>query len=145
MINFRKIEAALRLDEDANHWTLELRPVEALEFCARCTWRNEASPLRLVTLIEDIDNLIPPMNYGKCNGKDNPNNGKTHHTFTVGRENSRVLYLNVIKAYMPANTNYDNHGGLADKLIALGRKAQADEAHITENDSGAFTFRFWWD
>lgn len=134
----RKLCATLLLDTYSNHYQVEMRPDEAMEFTAALDDYNGFDPDRAVKLIERINDLIPPMQFGSGN----PNNDKPHHTFRVGREYSRVMYLDVVKAYMPINHDYAK---LAGKLGRLGNDVNADEAGVVEDTDGCFTFRFWWD
>lgn len=138
MIDFRKIATLLNLDPRCLHWQAKVTPAEALEFSARSEQYNAWTPLRAVTLIEVVNNAIPPMQFGP----DNPNTGQTHHTYKVGRSYSRELHVRIVKAYMPNDWDYTL---LAAKFRSWGKDAKSDEADVTEETDGCFTFRWWWD
>ena len=133
----RKVNATLELDPHSMVYTVEMSPDEARRFVARAMDYNDATPERLVRLVEQVNGLVPPMTFGGTN----PNNGKPHHTVGVGRECSRVLYLKVRKFYMP---DYD-FSTLERRLDKLGREAWADESWTTVDDEHEFVFRWWWD
>lgn len=88
-------------------------------------------------LVKEVNSIIPPMQYPG----DNPNNGQPFHTFTIGKEFSRVVYVNVVKAYRK-DINYEK---LTKELRAVGKAYHADENDLHENTDGIFIWRFWWD
>jgi len=69
-----------------------------------------------------------------------------------GENIPRVVYVSIVKAYIPENYDY---GKLKEKLMALAKQFGCDEFKVTENSTepydksgritGAFTYRFWWD
>lgn len=121
-----KVCAALLLDNHSNHYQVRMDPDEALEFTAALGDYNSFEPAKAVKLIEKINGLFD----------------KPPHTYRVGREYSHVMYLDIVKAYLPAGNDYD---ALANTLSGWGLEAKADEAGVTEDGNGMFTFRFWWD
>lgn len=133
-----KVQAVLNLDPCALHYRVRLEPDEMRELAGQFADYNQATSEALVALVGKVDKLIPPMNFGG----NNPNNGHTHHHYFVGREYSRVVYLEVIKAYLPDSFDYV---ALGKGLARIGREAGADETDITANDFGEFVYRFWWD
>ena len=125
-INNNILEIFNELDNHSIRHQVEFRP-------------NEAAQIKDVSdLVKNINKIIPLMNYPG----NNPNNGHTHHKFKVGRECGRVLYLNVVKAYMPKEFNWNHFFGA---LKELGRDFHADENELHENSSGSMTWRYWWD
>jgi hypothetical protein len=75
-------------------------------------------------------------------GFDNPNNGHTFHTYQIGKEYSRVLYIEVVKTYITKPFDYAR---LARQLAAWAVAAGAGEHDVIENSPTAFEFRVWWD
>jgi hypothetical protein len=105
----------------------------------RADYYNNFTNVDLVNLIKGINNIIPRF-YGD---KDNPNNGSYVHTFFIGNEGSRVIYLSLVKSsYERKNINFEE---LERKLKELGRIAKADEMSTVANNDVYFEFRFWWD
>jgi len=123
------IETLINLDGRL-HWNVTLNPIETLAFA------RVVDP-ELAKMIREINELIPVINYGP----ENPNTGHTYHNFKVGRECSRVVYLELVKAYLPKNFNYFD---LFGELTALSEKYGADEFTIDEGDRSV-SARFWWD
>ena len=139
---------ALALDAVCDHFTLDhVEPVDARRFAARCE-SHGIHPRELRALIRRIDKVIPPMHFGMLNGDTNPNNGKPHHWYTVGKQYSRVLELHIAKAYLDT-PYYKAHPfdffTLETQLRTLADTFGADEFDVTENTKHAFTARFWWD
>jgi hypothetical protein len=130
------VAAALVLDKVSIGFRVELRPDEALEFARRCT-EHGVTNAALVDLITAMNDTIPPMLFGP----DNPNNGRLHHVFEIGKQYSRVLYLHVYKAYLPRWTR-QQWGALA---VQCKEASNADETDVLCDDSSRFTFRWWWD
>ncbi len=98
----------------------------------------------LARLIATINTIIPPM---KFKSPTNPNNGKPHHTYLIGNEGSRVIYLVIRKFYLKKEFqgkafDYDD---LAAKLDTLAEQAHADEYGVTRDTKDEFIYRFWWD
>jgi hypothetical protein len=141
-MNAKLLNLVLELDKCSIHHRVELNPETTVEYAKQCQTYNGHNNQHLQGLVEKINKLIPPMNFPSCNGLANPNNGRTHHNFEVGNEGSRVIYLRIVKAYLPKNFNYDL---LASNLCAAAQCAHADETHLIENNSHAFEYRFWWD
>lgn len=137
-----KVKAAKALFPLSLHFQVTLNPKETLKFFNY----KKGCPSTMSELIIAINKLIPVKNYPG----DNPNNGDMSHNFRVGREYSQVLYLEVIKAYLPKDFDYIE---LANKLKLLAINAHCDEYMIIENSSepfmdgitGEFLYRFWWD
>ena len=134
----RLVAAALTLDRVASHYRVRLDPSAALLFAELAPDGNAltAPPLRDLTLA--INALLPRSDFGPGN----PNTGLMHHAFDVGRENSRVLYLNWPKSYAPKGFDFL---ALIAKLAELARDAEADEFDLVENSRFSFEYRIWWD
>lgn len=134
------IAAAVQLDPYALWYHIKMRPAEAHGFASKigADWSPELTPL-----LTNIDDAVPPMDYGPRN----QNTGKPHHFYMVGREKSRVLYLCIMRSYMPHDFDYDK---LERKLRTWARMMQADEAWCvdypyTPHPQCWYCFRFWWD
>jgi hypothetical protein len=95
----------------------------------------------MLNLIREVDRIIPPQEHGMINGSPNPNNGIPHHTYSIGREYTLVVYVKVITTYLDnrmAFTTFNN------KMQQVGKTYHAAETHITQ-DAGSWLVRFWWD
>jgi len=137
-----KLKAALMLDRASTHYQVEYTPGEAWSFVVRAEAYNNFTSDILSELVERINALIPPMQYGT----DNPNNGKPHHRFQIGNEGSRVLYVEILKTYLKGRWGDVEYERLATALATLGYGANANEASRVDGNSPArFRFRFWWD
>jgi len=132
-----RMRAALVLDELSTDHKIGFRAHQALEFVVLASHGN-ANPADVIELINKIDEIVPKKQYGPGN----PNNGQSHHLFEIGNESSRVIYVEVITAYLPEG--YDRQE-LAKRLCTLGKRAHADEVSLWDIDRGSFTIRFWWD
>lgn len=109
-----------------------------LHFRVRFDSKESKKIADLKNFIEQINGLIPLMNFGG----DNPNNNNPHHTFDIGREYTRVIYINVVKAYMPKDFSYDK---LRSQIEKVAIKHYADEKDVIENTPSFFQMRIWWD
>lgn len=69
-------------------------------------------------------------------------NGNMSHRIAVGAEYSRVIYLEIAKAYFPEN--FDEKA-LKDAISKISKKFKCDESDIKRDDSSALHWRFWWD
>lgn len=132
------VRCCLEMDSRSLRWNCELNPTEAFNFLAASKEYNEMK--NLTGMVEKINKIIPKMQYGG----ENPNNGKTFHTFTVGNECSRVIYINIIKYYLKSRFTDSDITNLITKIQGLGRNAGADEISVDETDTKA-TIRLWWD
>jgi hypothetical protein len=135
----RKVDVALELDKLSTNWLAEFDPEEAVEFVKRAEYYNNFTNEDLVNLIESINKIIPRF----WNGEDNPNNGSYIHTFYIGNEDTRVIYLSLFKDW-DVLKNFD-FNEIEKKLEELGRKAKADEYEAVVNSKYYFKYRFWWD
>jgi hypothetical protein len=69
-------------------------------------------------------------------------NGVLSHRIGVGVEYTRVIYLQVAKAYFPGN--FDD-AGLVTALDKLALEFKCDECDVIRDDASALHMRFWWD
>lgn len=136
------IKAAVAVDNLSIQHRIEFRPAEALQFAGKCDQHGHTTD-QLVGLIGKINQTVPPMDFGSCNGKPNPNNGHPFHTFQIGKECSRVVYLEVVTAYLKGYTPQQIQA-LIGKLETIGKRAGCDEVSH-EVEELAFTIRYWFD
>ena len=113
------LDAAAALDLVALQWRVTVRPDEAADLVGALRDYNGATRRVLARLIIGVDAVIPGSDYGPAN----PNTGRMHHEYSIGREFSRVLYVEVNKTYLP--TGFDC-AALAARLDGLAREAGAD-------------------
>lgn len=132
-----KIDAALKVDWFSTNYRIEFQPEEAREFVRRADAYNNFTRDDLVHLIDRVNAHIPTMQYAPGN----PNNGRTFHHFLIGNEGSRVVYVQLAKAYLKDF----NYAKLTATLKAIGKSAHADEISEHENNAWEYMFRFWWD
>lgn len=141
MLAKRELDALNEVDERFLHYRVLFGPEDALTFVRQRPEYNLATPERLEELITDIGRMVPPMQYGIINGQPNPNNGRTHHEFYIGREYSRVLYLEIVKTYMPKYWNWETFD---HDLKQLANLAMTNEFEANHNEYNV-SYRFWWD
>ncbi len=133
-MNEAKVKAAIALDQanDGSALTYRIRmlPEEAAAFC-------EKQDPHAGDLIKEIDAAIPRCQYTP----DNPNHNTTHHNYYMGLESSRVIYVEVIRAYMES---YQAVSTLNDHIQKLAKKYDADEID-DHGKHGSIFLRIWWD
>ena len=130
----RVVEAGLALDAHAYYYRVRLDPAEARSF-ARLEPDADGT---LAVLLDAIDQAIPVMDFGP----DNLNTGKPAHTYEVGREYSRVVYLDWPRSYAPDGFDWP---ALESRLREIAEDAGADEHGPEEDGPFGFRYRFWWD
>jgi hypothetical protein len=133
VINFEKASHSI-------HHQMQLESTDIVEFARHCEPINAATNENLERFVIKVNKMVPPIWFDAGN----PNNGRPFHTFTVGQEHSRVIYVQVIKAYIK-NWNDKDYERLGQMMKLAATSSEADEAYVTENDNGCFTFRAWWD
>lgn len=134
-----KVDLVLTLDKMCHDYRVELSPLEAEEWATRAEYYNAMNRWTMLRLVQAVNERIPCRNYGK----DNPNNGLPLHSFLVGNEGSRVIYVRVHLlplAYLHADVSM-----LKTDLVTLGLQAKADESAVVEENGVWFTVRYWWD
>lgn len=127
-----EIDAMKILDKSSVlHWQVELTPKKALEF-------GVLVDNNLFGFLDEINQIMPKPDYGE----DNPNNGIPVHTFSIGQECSRVVYISLIPTYIPkGQVNYID---LEEKIREIAQKYHADEIDNT-GERFVFKIRIWWD
>jgi hypothetical protein len=141
-VDSKLVAAALVLDKaGALHWTVEMTPEEAYEFLKQAETYN-GIPKNVAGLVDAVRQVVPAQDYGP----DNPNTGRTHHTFEIGNAYSRVVFLKINEVYLP-----DHAGpkpffeGLAEACTRIAKRFHADEADVVRHNNWEWRFRFWWD
>lgn len=122
-------DAAVATDKKFLQYNIQFTETEAKFFIKAAGPYNEATPNRLLTLIEDIKKILPEPEFGPS------------FLYRIGREYSRVLYVEAPDSWMP-------EGAITPEIISrleeAGKKAKADEACLV-SEKFWFKFRFWWD
>lgn len=132
------VRAALALDEEALNWSVTVRPDEAAELAGELRDYNEATRERIAAIVESIDAIIPRKDYGEGS----PNAVGMHHEYRIGREYSRVLYVQVVRTYLPEVFDL---AALAARIKEVAKGNAADEAWVTKDTPHDFEFRIWFD
>ncbi|HEY9824862.1 MAG TPA: hypothetical protein V6D19_05400 [Stenomitos sp.] len=122
---------------------IQITPAQLESILPQLDAYNDFNPDQVNAGVCQINKTIPVIDFGNTDyGTPNPNNGRVHHHFLIGVEGSTVLYLQIRKAYMPKNFNYEK---LEAELKNIAQFMKADEYWITNNDQREFIYRFWWD
>lgn len=137
------IQAALALDNLSIQFKIEFSAADAVVF-ARHASPHGHTQAALEKLIQKINGFAPVMDFGGSN----PNNGRHFHTFEIGKEYSRVVYVRMVKTYLNHGVN-KNKTGIVDRFIAdvsrLAKAAGAEEIGVEENTDSFLKIRLWWD
>ena len=128
------VAAVLALDLYAAHYRVQMEPEEARSFARLCPAEDGS----LAVLFDAIDQAIPVMSFGPGN----PNNGMPAHTYEVGSEHSRVVYLDWPRSYAPKGFDFL---ALETRLREIAEDAGADEYGPEADGPFGFRYRFWWD
>lgn len=134
-----KLDLVLGLDPRSTDYHVALSADETREFLKRAEIYNNI-PENLSDIVDEIDAITPRRYYNQ----DNPNNGQQAFNFKVGNEGSRVLYLKVSGGLSSVTgLNWDEY---EKKVMAIGRKFDADEVQVVEKSVPHYLIvRFWWD
>jgi len=134
----QKVDAFNNMWKWSINFQVKFTPEEMPTYLKQEKHYNEYDGAKVREMIQKIDALTPTKYYNPGN----PNNGKPHHVYNIGREGSPVIYLEIRKIYMPNNFDYDTY---TMDLKRLAYEAEADEAGIITNNDHEFIARFWWD
>jgi hypothetical protein len=127
------LDAMNTLDHsDVYHWQVELTPKKALEYAVKINDDN------LFGFLDKINQIMPCPQYEEGN----PNNGKMVHTFFIGQEYSRVVYISLVPTYIPKRQA--NYAELPQKIREIAQNYHADEIDEV-HDRLIFKMRIWWD
>ena len=136
-----KVTTTLLLDNLSLNYLVKLLPHEAIDFALRSD-NKYVGNIALAEMLAAINDAIPPMNYGRTNGKPNPNNGKPHHSFDIGREYSRVVYVAIVKTYIKSYTDHD-WKRVIDEILEAANNAGGNELSVNQ-DQWLITIRICW-
>lgn len=131
-MNTEYLRTLQNLDAFSIHYTVGLRAAEMMEVA-----ENTFNPTNLPAMVEAINDVMPCDNFAQGN----PNHGRPHHNFVFGKEHSRVLYLEVIKAYY-GEVDYEQ---IVTRLEYLAAANLVDEFDVIESSPVELKVRFWWD
>jgi len=109
-----------------------MTPDEAAQFCHR---RKENY---IGKLLSEIDKVVPRCNFPKGN---NPNHNTTHHHYQIGREHTRVIYVEVVRAYLDSDETVKQ---IRHNIIKLAKEWGAEEIDDHGKRDELF-IRIWWD
>ena len=126
------VDKAVDLDMVSLQYRVQMTPTEAAAFCERRDpWIGD--------LLAEIDKVIPLAQYEDTS---NPNHNTTHHHYYIGREYSRVIYVEVFRNYL---TSCKESRAIAAKIEELAKKYEADEINDEGEHGGSLLIRIWWD
>lgn len=132
------LDTAFTLDGASTHYRIEFSPTQALKFIQRADPQSECWSREPLAFLQAINQTIPAMQFGAGN----PNNGKPHHRFFIGREFTRVIYLDMAMAYL--ENTVEDLPALIEKISQLGFEYHAQESAVYEQSAAGILFRFWW-
>ena len=140
-----KVDLVLALEQASLNYRVELQPEEAVAWAMRAEYYNAMEPGDMTGLVKAVNELMPTMQFFPGN----PNNGRPRHTFLVGNEGSRVVYVRVPLYYLTHHFDgpwsQERIDILQDEVVSLGPVYHADEYDLVEDDALGFTVRYWWD
>jgi hypothetical protein len=134
------VDHIIALDADCKHYLVEITQDMAVDWSNRSPVCNRLLRNNLVAMVDYINKTSPKQNYGKGN----PNTGSVSHTFKVGNEFSRIVYVVYKKPYC----KLDETAWLQFAVDILARAkniGKPDEAIMESNTNELLTLRFWWD
>lgn len=134
----KQIDAMLAL-ETCTKWKVECDQETAEGFFACAEPYNGIPDDGLVGFAREVDRIVPRMHINEGN----PNNGRRAHTWEIGNEGSRVVYLVIDRTFLPERPD-KAPDSLEFTLRRIGREAGADEVDVTTDAIGRRVIRFWW-
>lgn len=135
-MNKKKIDAALMLDEASIYFLVRMSPDEATVFLKGTIEYNSMKDL--AEMVKEVNGIVPPIS----SNPGNPNNGRLHHSYDIGNEGSRAIYLRISKHLMPEGYGY---GDLSARLYDIGIEHGANESFTQKENDNVFVYRWWWD
>ncbi len=133
------LQAAEATDNVSNSYRIEFTPEQAVAFLETADPQSQCWNSHLANFARAINEAVPRIQFGN----QNPNDGQFHHRFLIGREYTRVIYLDIAKAYLRDVVKDMN--GFISELKKIGRDYHAYEVEVERNDDGAILIRYWWD
>lgn len=133
------LQAAEQMDNISNSYRVQLTAEQAVAFLETADPQCECWNINIADFARAINEAVPRMQFAQAN----PNNGQSHHHFLVGREYTRVIYLDIAKAYL--RNIVEDYAAFIQQLEQIGRDLHAYEIDVRRNDDGAILIRYWWD
>jgi hypothetical protein len=121
------LNAMHALDVGTLHWQVQVKPEEAEKFL------SDAGDKLAHNFVVLANSRMPKAKWGT-----------SEHWFKIGREYSRVVYLEMVKTYVRDFTRGQWAAVLGD-LETFAKIAEADEFNVEQNDEVWLKIRVWWD
>ena len=130
--DLNRIHAAAQIDRNFGSYQIDMSPDEALAFAEL----TSSPSIKLDKLIERINAVIPPINFGPEHKK----TGKTHHFFRIGRRNGfRFMDVEIFIGFFQVDYDFMS---LLEGLHVLGT-GEGTEVLI-EADNNSYSVRMHW-
>lgn len=126
------LNAMHALDTVSLHWQTTVKPDIAEKFF------EQTGETFALSFVKDINRLMPRAAFRT----NEPN--RLRHEFSIGREFSRVVYVEVVKTYRMDYTESDWES-LAGSITFQASCVGADEYDVVENSPTFLKIRVWWD
>jgi hypothetical protein len=98
-----RIMAALHVDRLFNNYEIEMDPSETVSLIEVAPQAGIPSIRETAWMLEGINKLIPPIDFGPSN----PQTGKSHHLYRIGRERGRrVIKLTLFTGVFPLEYDF---------------------------------------
>ena len=124
---------------------------QALDYIDAIESYNNFDACSVKAMLNAIDVIIPREYYNEGN----PNNGNRAYKISIGRENSPVIYLDLIAFRQAVPAFQTGYADLVAKIHAAAKIAycdefshEYDEYRVTERQgplSASLEIRMWWD
>ena len=133
------LQAAEQIDNISNSYRVQLTAEQTVAFLETADPHCECWNTNIADFARAVNEAVPRMQFGEGNS----NNAQSHHHFLVGREYTRVIYLDIAKAYL--RKIVEDYAAFIQQLEQIGRDHHAYEIDVQRNDDGAILIRYWWD
>ena len=124
-MNSKLVKTMVEMDELSLFYLVNLSPEDAIGFAAKRTVRYG----NLSSLLARINQAIPQTG-----------DGKMWHTFWIGREYSRVVYVEMIETRAPLSINPAKY---IQYISDIAREYEVDEISV-EHESLTWKIRLCW-
>ena len=131
-----RIQVALALDKVSNAHLVTFTPIEAYAWAGRSASYNRLDAQKLAELVRDVNDIMPKAS------AEGATVGQWVHTFEVGNEGSRVVYVVLVKTYFGFTQEHWNE--LAETIMGRARRAMASEVD-DQSTPEELRIRCWWD
>lgn len=126
----------ISVDKQYPRYQVELSPEKTILFIETAVPVGSETRERVTKLLNTVNDLIPRIDFGK----DHPKTGQPHHSYRVGRESCRVIYLDLFMGYFEEGFNMQS---LCESIENLAINAGA--RYGLESDNQSFVIRFSWE